>query len=385
MSATASRNPLLGEKDKFEEKTEAALTEHFCSTVSRGHTGKEKLVHYDAHKLLKYGAISTIASKGTIFMADKQLYIEMLKYLVVSLACLGIYIAVGPEEGADTDAGGILKALERLSRDLRMLTPFIFGLFVSLTLSRWWSMRISSLGVIMDGIVFNTMFLAGAGARKNLTPQEAEDFERDVMKVIKLGIASLQSITAHSRGVQSLQPLVDMELLTKEEAKTLEDCPNRAQVLWAWIGSLGANLLDRLKVPPPNHNPFYMENKAAANAITALEAYYDSQLPFPYVHMIVLLVSANNLMMSVVTAMQMAHIDLPNEWPLLVSGCFNLILVPIMYQALLFICFLVEDPLGDDVTDFPIIAFQANTYRTCKTILRATGKFWDLRREANIF
>merc|ERR1719198_831052 len=100
--------------------------------------------------------------------------------------------------------------------------------------------------------------------------------------------------------------------------------------------------------------------------------------------MIVMLVTANNFMMSIVAGLQMAQAVQEGAWAEFVLRLMNLIVVPSMYQALLFICFLVEDPLGDDVTDFPIIAFQSNTYLTCKTILAGTYKFWDLRRKAGL-
>merc|ERR1719329_2087574 len=53
-----------------------------------------------------------------------------------------------------------------------------------------------------------------------------------------------------------------------------------------------------------------------------------------------------------------------------------------MYQSLLQICFLMEDPLGDDLTDFPILATQADIYVTSRDLVRACREFWQHRRAA---
>merc|ERR1719469_1292946 len=58
----------------------------------------------------------------------------------------------------------------------------------------------------------------------------------------------------------------------------------------------------------------------------------------------------------------------------------HLFVVNMMYQALLQVCFLLEDPLGDDVTDFPMMSFQIRIYTESKKLLQAVRAFWDIRR-----
>lgn len=378
----------LDDLDKFEKAAQSNTSESFLAEIAIGHTGKKKLVHYDSELLLKSGAIGTMFCEGTIFVQDMQIYIIMFEYFVFSAIVLALYYVSGPT-ASDAETGGVIKALSQLSGALRNLTPFVFGLFVSLTLARWWSMRIGSLGVILDGIIFDTMFVCGMGSRRrhhlNWTDEQHNDYEDDVARIYKLGVASMMCITAHSRGDLGMETLVENELLTRDEADDLADCPNKAQVLWSWIGTIGTDLLNRLGVAPPNHNVFYMQSKQSTNAITALEAYYDSQLPLPYVHIIILLVTMNNLLMCLDTSMKMGLALHQGKTHIFAILAVDLVLVPLLYQAMLFICFQVEDPLGDDITDFPIIAFQAGSYRASRAVVKATEVFWDIREKRGLY
>lgn len=373
----------------FEESITTNKIERMVASISCGHSGTEKFSHYDSGKLLSYGAFATLFSTGTIFVADKQLYFVMSQYIIVALICMALYIALGVQSDEDgnvpaTEPGGFLHTLKLVSDDLNSTTPFVFGFFVSVTLARWWSMRSDTMCTIMSAIKMNVLYLQSQLQLRNkgLSQEVVKDLEEDIRKLIRYGVSSMWTMTAHARGRLDLSKLVSQGLLTEEERVILEDVPNREQVLWTWIGSVGVDVMETLKVPPPNMNPYLMEVKKAANAITALEAYYDSQLPFPYVHMIVLLLAANNLMMSVVTALQMAVDQHLNKNTAFVTGCLNLFVVQMVYQALCFVCFLIEDPFGDDVTDFPIIAFQGDTYATCKHLVTDSRKFWEYRVKA---
>merc|ERR1712070_1010616 len=99
---------------------------------------------------------------------------------------------------------------DKIATDMQPLTMFIFGLFTSLSIGRWWSLRIDSLGFVMDAIVYNTAFLSGNLVRKtHLSPEEVKHVEQDIIKCMKLGIASLQALTQKSRGEVNMYKLVE--------------------------------------------------------------------------------------------------------------------------------------------------------------------------------
>merc|ERR1712046_42609 len=116
----------------------------------------------------------------------------------------------------------------------------------------------------MDAVTYNVAFLAGHTHRKGLPEEEQQAIDMDIFKICKLGVASLQILCMVSREKFDYHSLIDDELLTEEEVEIVKGCPSAAQVIWSFICSLGGNILDRLKVPPPNHNPFYAEVQGAS-------------------------------------------------------------------------------------------------------------------------
>jgi len=192
----------------------------------------------------------------------------------------------------------------------------------------------------------------------------------------------LQTLTQKSRCNYDMAPMVRSTLLTQAEADIIVKYHDRSQGLWSWAMCLGEDILERIGVPPPNMHPLVTECREAFAAVSRLEAYYDSQLAFCYVHMIVLLVGINNYFMSLTLGASAALAWRKHDYVSFIVTIVHLLLVPTMYQALLQICFLVEDPLGDDVVDFPIVVYQRRVYKECKSILKASRSFWMSRRAA---
>lgn len=403
------RDPNWEQEDKFEASCKAVKKTLFISEVSVGMSGSRKIVHYDGHKLLRWGALLTMFCKGTIFSIDMNFYIVMAGYFlwcVAGCAILSILRLTGQfevmVEGQGFETCSEIRAalnnsdfncpenkfvagFDTLSSHMQPLTMFIFGLFTSLSIGRWWSLRIDSLGFVMDAIVYITGFLSGNLVRtSHLSPEEVKHMEQDIIKCMKLSIASLAALTQKSRGESNMSKLVKVDLITEQEAELLDLCPSAGFVLWSWIGSLGDQILTTLKVPPPNRNPFWAEVQGASNSITRLEANHDSQLPFPYVHVIVMLVNINNISIAFRDGLHISQAYLAEAWMKLALLAVHLLLVPTMYQALLMICFMIEDPLGDDITDFPIVAFQSRIYSESKRVVKATREFWELRRKMGL-
>ena len=58
--------------------------------------------------------------------------------------------------------------------------------------------------------------------------------------------------------------------------------------------------MEMMKIPGPNFNMLYQEVRMGLSGIHELHKYLRTQLPFPYVHMITLLVNVNNMVMAIV-------------------------------------------------------------------------------------
>merc|ERR1719326_2408958 len=156
----------------------------------------------------------------------------------------------------------------------------------------------------------------------------------------------------------ALQKLVELSLLSEDEKMILAERQHHATTLWCWIQALCVEVLEMCKVPPPNVNMLYQEVRHAMAGIHAVKYYLHTQLPFPYVHMITLLVNLNSLVISTVAGVQAAIGLDKGRWAVACCNAFKVFMLPVLYQGLLQICVFLSDPLGDDIIDFPIRQYQ---------------------------
>merc|ERR1719498_1208945 len=115
------------------------------ATLVYGHAGKAKVLKYDVATLVKRGAFLTaLSAKGTIFTMDQAVWHALVMYSVLGVGafCATFWLS----NASDFD----YTKLESVSNYLNMFIPFILGLYVSLALARWWSLRTDGIGKVID-------------------------------------------------------------------------------------------------------------------------------------------------------------------------------------------------------------------------------------------
>jgi len=203
-------------------------------------------------------------------------------------------------------------------------------------------------------------------------------------QVLKWGLASVSLIVSACRGNDSLEGLGPKgdNLFTEEELRVFEDVPVRARpvVLWCWILMLVAKLSDELCIAPGKYRDVAMECVAARNGISLIWTYLRTQLPFAYVHLVTFLVNLNNLVVSVKCGMVLGMAIQAHSWSQCVNQILFLFIVPPLYQGLLGISHVIHDPFGEDLLDFPVMAFQEYTNESAVTVTGAGYKCPALRQ-----
>merc|ERR1719316_1241059 len=96
----------------------------------------------------------------------------------------------------------------------------------------------------------------------------------------------------------------------------------------------------------------------ARNGISIIWTYLRTQLPFAYVHLVTFLVNLNNLVVAVKCGMVLSMAIKATAWSQCVNQVLFLFIVPPLYQGLLGISHVIHDPFGEDLLDFPVMAFQ---------------------------
>lgn len=327
-------------------------------TTIQGFTGKNKIIRYNFGKLINIGPFLTLLMKGTVFNLDKNLWINMAKYVLMCAVTAIFLLFLGPDiEVFESDS---MPDIQRASENLQRFCPFLFGLFVSLSLGRWWIMRADGVGAIADYMVNLSCFLTANAVRRLPNEEDWKLYKTVHARIVRYGLASLSCIAKESRGsTASLDDLVNLNLLTEEEKVLMEsvDPYARAEALWCWISALSSELMEMVKLPPPNMNMLYTHIRNGIKGVHVIHQYLLTQLPFPYVHMITLLVNVHNAVVAIVAGLKFAIALNGGRWVECTLEIGQLLIVPTMYQGLLQICMFLSDPFGEDIIDFPILEY----------------------------
>merc|ERR1740123_1809591 len=92
--------------------------------------------------------------------------------------------------------------------------------------------------------------------------------------------------------------------------------------------------------------------------MTHLWAHLDTQLPFAYTHLVMLLINIQSFLISIKSGIICAKSWPDGKYFTMGSAVLKSIIVAFVYQALIQICYVIVDPFGDDVLDFPVVAYQ---------------------------
>jgi hypothetical protein len=318
--------------------------------VSEG--GFHKILRYDMRSLVKYSACATILSKGTVFTMDnttvRTMCLMVLLLLIVAAGTLMLHI--GNMESLKTLE---VEPLDALADQVNAFVPFVLALFVSLTLSRWWSLRVTALGKVFDSLANTCMIVAS----------ELNDLKwRDVRTgIMKYGMASVELLVQAAREAEEIDICVKDDLLTDAEADFMReyDLWQRPMVIWAWIMHVITDAMDHDKTPSASRQAVIHQCTAARDGMANINMYLDTQLPFAYVHLITLLVNVQNLLMAIKSGLTFARAVPAFDPFVMVQQVLTTAIIVFIYQALLTISYTILDPFGDDVLDFPVKAYKA--------------------------
>lgn len=253
------------------------------ATFAQGHKDVWKMLRYDVEALVVRGGLLTIMSKGTICTLGTNFVLHLMRYPVFSflIFLLTNYLV---SSGIPVES----KYASDLVKNVTKVTPFILGLYVSLSVSRWWALRTSALGQILDSTSNINMLIT------ILAPADQHQPSRDM--VFRWTFAGVHLVVKAARNIDTIDDLVADGYLSKAEAGTIAQVPpfQRAMVAWAWVGRAVREAQQRGVITGPFLGQMTQQVLKARDGIENIKTYLDTQLPFAYVHLITLMVSLTN-------------------------------------------------------------------------------------------
>mmetsp|Transcript_17716 Transcript_17716/g.39047 ORF Transcript_17716/g.39047 Transcript_17716/m.39047 type:complete len:471 (+) Transcript_17716:99-1511(+) len=341
------------------------LEEGWIATWAYGMSGKAKLLRYDLTKLIRYGAYASATSRGTIFTMDANMIKEVIMWYIV-----GGIITVAVSFLQDMEEMDI-KGIDELSKYLNQCVPFVLALYISLAIQRWWALRTEALAPLFNATSNVLMQLSA------LFP--AEEFAEVKDKTMRYCMASIMLMIKACRTSDShikCDDMVQRNYLTPGEGMLLDGTPAKQipMVLWCWILRLCTELIKDFVNRGGDWLPyeeFQRECCEARNGVQAIHTYLTTQLPFAYVHLITFIVNTNNIVVCVKCALKFSKAFAQGNAIGMVSEGVFLFIVPLLYQGLLVVTYIIHDPFGEDMLDFPVLAYQDYVASTCKSMMDA--------------
>jgi predicted membrane chloride channel (bestrophin family) len=331
------------------------ISKHWLTTIAVGAAKKGKLLRYDLARLLHIGGILCIFVKGTVFTMDPWTNIIVMLNMLFGF-CVFLFVNWYAVEDPNPEH------IEGLAKYMNGIVPFVLALYLSLSISRWWALRTTALGEIFDALSNTAMMFYCYFPGEEFAPMRS--------CISHYGIASVYLLAAACREKDVCEELVKNNLLSREEAAIVSLCNpfQRPMLLWAWILRITyeAWMLDGK--PPPIYGGIQAQVFKARDGIQTVHTYLDTQLPFAYVHLIILLVNLNNLLIGIQSGLKFVVAYRREEYLTLCSEALFLFLVPLCYQGLLTITYIIHDPFGEDMLDFPIMAYTEYVKDTCPGI-----------------
>ncbi|CAJ1442130.1 unnamed protein product [Effrenium voratum] len=336
----------------------------FCTFVHNNAqtTGRNdqrcKILHYDFDAVCRWGGFLGLFTRGGICRISWSL--TACLGLTLSLALVtGVLAAwVNDESKMDTTA------MESLQQRVLLIVTFIMGFFVQLNLSRWWSHR-EFLRTLHGAVLDVILLLASSGV-----PQE------QLRCVARLGLLSQALLFDECRGTfdgvdQDTSPtgpyagLVRMGLLKQHEIPYLAGKAQKAQVVWLWMAAYAKALLR------DNPKSYKVQKRCCVgrSAVSAIRAQLSTQLPYPYVQMISVMVQCSHFIMGLGCGYTGAAALVLGHYALVVAQIAQTIIVPATFQSLLDVCVYVSDPYGSDVVDFSFLAYHLALAKTCEAFI----------------
>lgn len=349
---------------RFQRFTDFKVNKNRFATLAYGHAGKPKVLHYSVRAMVHRGAILTaLCARGTIFSMDVAVLLSLLTYLVVGItAGTASYlynlqtnevlaIAQKDKKGKGIDESG---RLDVISNYLNLFIPFILGLYLSVAMARWWMLRSDGVGKVLDACQNVSLLTA------SLLPDA--DFHDYHDQIVRYALASVSLVVRTCRGNEDMNGLgpAGEHLLTDEEIKVFQEIPirPRPQILWAWILAVSTKVCEEQGVAPGKQRDIVLQCVQARNGISLIWSVLGTQLPFAYVHLVTFIVNMNNLLVAVKCGIVFVQALDEKSWLQAASQVIFLCVVPLLYQGMLSVSYVIHDPFGEDLLDFPVMAFQ---------------------------
>ena len=343
--------------------------------------GYEGLSQYQPPKVLRYDPSKLFYSTAAWWglMAGPTRAATATTSLVTRVFSFAILAALFGILGTTATAGSNSEeALTSLNTMLATGLFFLVGPYIGGSVTRWWAVRKDGIGGLWGAVDDLCMWAAAYFDQKTSADRTARSL------VLRYGLLSHALLYKQARGEEDqLDDLLAAGLLLPHEQEALQPLASKPLVVWAWLSHFWAQALaGELQVTPIPHAaqlaPMVLGKCAQGRGALGLSlSYVDSQQPFPYVHLLALLtdlaliVNAAAVGLSVGRDLQDADTHRAEVMLLLLCAFLRIGAFVLVFNGLLAVAVVLDNPLGDDSADLPALAYHSYMKKECDSFSAA--------------
>ena len=373
--------------DGTREATEMGFGVKFLKHHSNSHA--DKVLEYETRQLeARPWAIILEETRRASVLAMPHVLRSMIRCSIIAIIFMGLSLLLEEE---------VMEVITSANLTVSGGLFFLLGPYVGLCIARWWQMRTEFLGGTWGAIADLNLYASiwfNSGSKADVAARAL---------VQRYGLLAHFLLYKDARGQSSLDDAVGKGLLLPHEATLLEPLPSRSQMVFTWLSDffnralaedgpqlLGTSPVAHAQMQAPVVIKRCLDGRGAAGGALALVY---TQLPFPYVHLLSMLVQVACVVNAMVQGARTGWIlstptclgdaklaegthhyrfELQEGCPpalfvyhftastLILGGLVVSILIyPIIYHGLLSIGVMLSNPLSTDLIDFPGSFYQS--------------------------
>jgi len=250
---------------------------------------------------------------------------------------------------------------------------FLLGGYVTQSLVRWWSIRKDGVGALWNAMCALSLIATSMYPSSSPEHREARNL------VIRYGLLTLQLLFIEARAPEMNVPIEETihtlegnGLATTEERKVLQELPARSHIALGWLAAFFEDALSAKSelacaFSPTNcdngrYSQIFVQLTKARESINIVQAHLDCQMPYGYVHIILLTSHVTAVTNTIYCGLaigvglrEMFETDAgPAIYlPFLAIYTLRTLFVPFLLDGMLLIGTVIANPLGKEVDDFP--------------------------------
>lgn len=282
---------------------------------------------------------------GTVF-THPVLWVEQFvtTFIFFTVTCCIVYYPPANYDNWVNTTEGNIQSFTTL---LSALAGFLLSFYVTLCINRWWDLRINGVGKIWDATSELNLFISRC----------ATDEEDELLLAIRrYARASLLLICIQHKDKELIfKELEQTGLLHRDELEKLTQMTNVAECIWTWITEIVTMLHKEGKIKEAPLYTFLLGKcNDGRSAAARIAGFLSTHIPLIYVHLLCYMVKLHNLLLALLLAMLGSSHFMQGRWFLFVQVVGRIFLMPLVYNSILLICELLQDPFEGDLGDFPL-------------------------------